>query len=176
MIAIETQRPRRRGVTLIEMLVVLTVLSVLIGLCAVTIQMLMRVGADAQSRRSAAAAIGRLAEQFRADVHASREAEVRPPSGLRLKTGAGATIEYRFQGGRVSRVETTGGPEAVARHEAFDLGRDGTATFENRDEEGRRFLVLVVGRKSKAGRPDPPQPEEILALIGKDRPRGGEPR
>ena len=81
------RRPRRPAAafTLIEMMVVMTGLAVLLGLCAVTIQLLLRVGSDAQARRSAAAALGRLAEQFREDVHACDDVQLRPSAGLRLR-------------------------------------------------------------------------------------------
>ncbi len=170
----QRDRGRPRGVTLIEMMVVVSVLSVLIGLCAVTIQLLMKVGADAHSRREAASALGRLAEQFRADAHAAESAEIRPPSGLRLMANRGTVIEYAARDGRVTRTQTGAGP--TPRHETFDLGPDGTLAFDRRDEEGRPFLALIVGKKSRAGRPDPPRPEEVVALIGKDRSRGGPAR
>ncbi len=169
-----TARRRPRGVTLIEMMVVISVLSVLIGLCAVTIQLLMKVGAEAHVRRESASALGRLAEQFRADAHAAESAEIRPPSGLRLKVDRGAVIEYAARDGRITRTKTGDGP--TPRHETFNLGPDGTLAFDRRDEDGRAFVSLIVGKKSRAGRPAPPKPEEVLALIGKDRTRGGPAR
>lgn len=159
-----------RGVSLIEMMVVISVLAILFGLCAVTIQILLRVGSDAQAHRTAAAALGRLAEQFREDVHASGDAELRNAGGLRLRLDHQVVIDYEVRDGRVARLETTGGQ--ASRHEAFDLGQRGTAAFERRDDGPRRFLVLVVSHKASAGRPDPPHPEEVLALLGKDRPGG----
>ena len=47
----------RRGVTLIEMMVVIGAVAMLLGLCAVTIQLLLRVSSDAQARRGAAMAL-----------------------------------------------------------------------------------------------------------------------
>jgi prepilin-type N-terminal cleavage/methylation domain-containing protein len=173
-------RPNRRGVTLIEMLVVMTVLAVLLGLCALTIQLLLRVGSDAQSRRSAASALGRLSAQFREDVHACDGAEVRHTAGLRLSRDRGVVITYEARDGRVDRVEAIAGQ--ARRHESYDLGRGAAAAFERRDDDGPgRFLALVVSRTTQAGRPDPPRPVEILALAGKDRPesaraKGGQDR
>jgi prepilin-type N-terminal cleavage/methylation domain-containing protein len=168
-----------RGFTLIEMLVVITGLSMLLGLCAVTIQVLMRVSSDAQARRSASAALGRLAEQFREDVHGCDEAQLQPSGGVRLSRGARIAIIYTARDGWVERVESTGGQ--AGRHEAYALGKGSTAAFQRRDDGPRRFLALLLSQKARAGRPDPPHPLEILALIGKDRaepprPKGGTSR
>jgi type II secretory pathway component PulJ len=176
---IARSRTRPRGFTLIEMLVIMTGVSAVLGLCVVTIQLLMRVSSDAQERRGAAAALGRLAEQFRKDVHGWDDAQLRMSAELRLGDGRRVSVTYTARDGRVERLESTGAQ--VVRHDAYALGRGGSATFERRDDGPRRFLVLVVIRKARAGRLDPPRPIEVLALVGKDRPapsrpEGGPPR
>ena len=120
-VMIRGDRPARRGSSLIELLVVITVVAVLLGLCAVTIQVLLRVEADAQARRSASATLGRLADQFREDVHACDVAEVRPAAGLRLSRDRGVAITYQAREGRVERVEAVAGQ--ASRYESYDLGR-----------------------------------------------------
>ncbi len=164
----------RRGFTLIEMLVVITGVSVLLGVCAVTIQLLMRVSSDAQARRSASVALGRLAEQFREDVHGSDDAQIPPSGGLRLSRRPGVTITYTAREGRVERVEAAG--SQASRYETYALGKGGSAAFRRRDDGPRRFLSLVVSRNVGTGRPDPPRPIEILALLGKDRPEPPRPK
>jgi hypothetical protein len=158
----------RRGVFLIELLVVISGLAVLMGLCAITIQLLMRVSSEAQAQRSNASALGRLAEQFREDVHGCDEAQPRPSAGLRLTRGPRVVIDYQARDGRVDRVESVAGQ--ASRHESFALGRHASAAFERRDDGPRRFLALVVSHNTRSGRPDPAHPMEILALVGKDRP------
>jgi prepilin-type N-terminal cleavage/methylation domain-containing protein len=158
----------RRGFTLIELLAVMTGVAVVLGLCAVTIQVLFRVSSDVQARRSASAALGRLAEQFREDVHAGDDVQLRLAAGLRLSRGPRVAIIYEAREGRVDRVESFDG--TVSRRESYVLGRGSTAAFERRDDGPRRFLALVVRRTARAGQPDPPHPLEILAQAGKDRP------
>jgi prepilin-type N-terminal cleavage/methylation domain-containing protein len=171
----------RRGFTLIEMLAVMTCLAIMMGLCAVTIQVLLRTGADAQERRSTTSALGRLAERFREDVHASDEAMVMASKDLRLARGSRprVAIVYEVEDGRVARIESVDDTES--RRESYLLGRGHTAAFEARDDGPRRFLALVVRREASPGHPDPASPLEVLALVGKDRleaPRskGGQPR
>jgi len=168
----------RRGVTLIELMVVISVLAVLMGLCAVTIQLLLRVGSDTQARRSAAAALDRLAEQFREDVHLCDDVQIRP-AGVRLRLTPRVAVDYEVRDGRVGRIESTDGQPS--RHESYGLGKTNTAVFDRRDDGPRRFLALVVSHKGRAGQPEPPHPIEVLALIGKDRggpsgSGGGQPR
>ena len=74
-------RTKLASIVALATLTVIAIIAVLIGLCAVTIQLLLRVGSDAQARRSAAAGLGRLAEQFREDVHASDDAQLPPATG-----------------------------------------------------------------------------------------------
>jgi prepilin-type N-terminal cleavage/methylation domain-containing protein len=171
----------RRGFTLIEMLAVMTCLAIMMGLCVVTIQVLLRVGADARDRRSSTAALGRLAEQFREDVYASDEAMVLAPEDLRLARGPRPrlAIAYEVEGGRVDRIESVDDTER--RRESYMLGRGRSAAFEARNDGPRRFLVLVVHPDARPGHPDFARPMEVLALVGKDRPaaprsKGGQPR
>jgi prepilin-type N-terminal cleavage/methylation domain-containing protein len=172
-------RASRRGYSLIEMIVVISGLAVLMGLCAVTIQLVMRVSSEAQSRRSNAVALGRLAEQFREDVHGCDDAQPRPPGGLRLTRSPRVVIDYQTRDGRVDRIESVDGQPS--RHESFTLGRHSSAVFERRDDGPRRYLALVVDPNARTGRPDPARPMEVLALMGKDRPvparsKGGQAR
>ena len=101
-------REARRGISLIELLVIMTGVAVILGLCAVTIQVLFRVSSDTQARRSASAALGRLAEQFREDVHACDGAELQPAAGLRLSRD-------RARGDRLPGARRTRRPRRVDR-------------------------------------------------------------
>ncbi len=172
----------RRGISLIEMMVAITCVSILLGLCAVSIQTLWRAAGDGQARRTAAAGLNRLAEQFREDVHAASPPGDGDPSEskLHLSLENGITVAYETRAGRVERVESAAGK--VTRRESYVIGRDRSARFEHRDDGPRRFLALVVRHESRKGRTEPPRPIEILALPGKDRieefarPKGGPTR
>ncbi len=176
-------RSNRRGISLIEMMVVISCASILLGLCAVSIQTLWRAAGDGQARRSAAAGLNRLAEQFREDVHAASPLGDSDLSErkLRLALENGITVAYEAKAGRVERVESAAGGK-VTRRESYVIGRDRSARFEQRDDGPRRFLALVVRHESRKGRTEPPRPIEILALPGKDRieavarPKGGPTR
>ena len=165
----------RRGITIIEVIVVMTGVATLLGLCAVTLQLLLRVNADGQSRLGAATALDRLASQFRADVHAADSAQLvekaggppAPAPSLRLANGSRRLVTYEARAGRVDRVESgTGKP---TRHESYVLDRGAAVRFEHRDDGPRRFVAMVVTRRAGKEAVDPPRPLEVLALPGKDR-------
>jgi type II secretory pathway pseudopilin PulG len=181
MISRQPARTISRGFSLIELLVVMTGVAVILGLCAVTIQALIRVNADAQARLSASATFARLASQFREDVHASDDAQIpadpklggnpgeaRATATLRLTRDPQRVITYEVRDGRVARLESTSGK--TSRHESYRIGNRNVVVFERRDEGPRRFVAMVMSRDAGKGQLEPPRPLEVLALQGKDRP------
>lgn len=134
-------RTTRRGISLIELMVVMTGVAVILGLCAVTIQAMLRVNSDARSQLNASATFARLASQFREDVHASdgvqlsptaNAADAKPTPTLRLTQGPHIVITYEVSPGRVARVESVSGK--TSRRESYRIGNGNLAAFERRDE------------------------------------------
>ncbi len=166
---------RRRGITLIEFLVVVTAVASMLGLSAVTIQVLLRLNVDGQSRVTSSLAVERLARQFRTDVHGSDRAELASdpqarstPANLRLTYDPDRVIAYSADDhtGTVVRTESRAGKRTT--HESYALGHSHAARFELRAEPRRPWAVLVMTQVgiSKA---EPPRPLEVIALQGKDR-------
>jgi hypothetical protein len=184
-------RPRR-GITLIEVVVLMSGVAVVLGLCAVTIQLLFRLDADGHARLSASASFARLAARFRADVHACDEAAIVPAAkagtgpgeakatpSLRLTRGPKTVITYEAREGRVARVETASG--TVKAHESYQVGKRNVVAFESREEGAHRFLVMIMRREARKSELEPDRPLEVLAVPGKDRlaasaTKGGPPR
>jgi hypothetical protein len=172
-------RTARRGITIIEVLIVATGVAMLLGLCAVSIQILMRLNSDGMARYAAASSFERLGRQLRHDVHASKNASV--PTNLqaadkrltlRLALEAGHGIAYAIDDGGVVRTESQG--DKVVHHEAFALARGVDARFEIRNEGSRPMITLIVERQTKKGIPGPSRPLEVMALQGKDRDESSE--
>jgi type II secretory pathway component PulJ len=167
----------RRGITLIEVLVLVTGVAVMLGLCAVTIQLLLRLHADSQARVSSTIVLERLAGQLRNDAHASESARLsasgaRAPEagrGLTLNMKADHSISYVVGEHVVARDETQGGKRI--RHESYSLERGQTARFELIDESGHKMVALWVTQEPGKSRVEPPKPLEVLASLGKHRPR-----
>jgi hypothetical protein len=159
----------RRGITILEVLIVVTGVALMLGLCAVSIQLLMRLNSDGMSRVGAAVALERLGRQLRNDVHASQTAEVASegkPASLRLVFASSHIVSYESSASRVVRTETTGGN--VARHESFSLPNGTTARFELREVASRRLVALVTSRSATTNQVEPPRPLDLVACVGKD--------
>ncbi len=187
----QRRRPRR-GITLIEVIVVMSGVAVALGLCAVTIQLLLRLNGDGHARLNASASFARLASQFREDVHACDEVVLLPAAkaaaepgktkgaaSLRLTLDPKTFVTYEAREGRVARVETASGTRT--EHESYRVGKGNVVAFEQRDEGAIRFVVMVMSREVGKGQLEPPRPLEVLALPGKDRPaasrtKGDRPR
>ena len=163
----------RRGVTIIEVIVLMTGVAAMLGLAVILLQLLMKLDADSRSRFDAAASLARLARQFRHDVHAAGSARlVEQPASkaavLTIDSGPDRAIEYRVKGeDRIIRVETGKGTEV--RRESFLVPRSGSIRLSIDEEDGRKFAALTVDRVAAKNRTDPPRRYEILALVGKNR-------
>jgi type II secretory pathway pseudopilin PulG len=176
-----TQR-RRSGITIVEMIVVITIVAAMLTLCALLLQMLMKVDADSRARRDGSVVLGRLTEQFRDDLHAARTVTLvdRPSgakTGLRLQRGADRTVEYQADGGSsVVRVESERGKPV--RRERYEIPRSDPIALGLDHEGGREFARLVLNRRGKRNQGDPPRSFQIVALVGKNKDRtagGGKP-
>ena len=125
-----SMKSARRGITIIEVMIVVTGTTLLLGLCAVSIQLLMKLNADVQGRYAEAVALERLGGQLRTDAHASETAQLvaeekekatAKPAGLRLTLQAGHIVEFGRGDGGVVRTESRAGK--TVRHERFTLAR-----------------------------------------------------
>jgi hypothetical protein len=165
-------RTRRRGITIIETMVMMTGVAVMLGMTVVLLQLAMKLDADGRERLDRATSLGRLARQFRVDVHAASRVvpsapDPKRPAGLRIEPGAGRAIEYQVQGdGKIARVETVAGN--VAGRETFILPQSGAVRLSVRDVDGRRFAVVEVDSLVRKNRIDPVRTFEVLGLVGKD--------
>ncbi|APW63160.1 type II secretion system protein [Paludisphaera borealis] len=163
---------RRRGITIIETLVMMTGVAVLLGMTVIVLQLAMKLEADSRGRLDRAGALGRLARQFRSDVHAASGVEIvttdpkRQP-GLRIAPGPNRSIDYQPQGdGKLARVDTVGGK--VASRETFIVPQSGAVRLSLRELDGRRFAVVEVDTIARKNRIDPVRTLEILGAVGKD--------
>src|SRR5438876_5171317 len=107
-------RRTRYGVSLIEMLVVMSVASVMMGLGVTTIHLLL--GSEHEATRSVryAASVARLARLFREDIHAARQVEFPPvepgkPAVLIAMVDGERDIRYELDAHLARRLESDGG-------------------------------------------------------------------
>ncbi len=148
-----TRITQRRGFTLVEMLVVVTVFAFLLASVALAIGTLFRAQGELQNELAQASTASRLAAQLRADAHLASAAEVvqeGETTNVRL-TLPSATINYATHPRRIIRTETQGDTET--HREVFRLS-EGTTT---RWEISPAFVTLTTSYRS-------PQLREGVAL------------
>jgi type II secretory pathway pseudopilin PulG len=102
-------RQRSRGTTLVELLVVITVCSVIMSASGVLLHGMYR--ADKETRQAIAtdASVARFSLQFRRDAHAADEVSVvtetdGKTAGIMFRAAGQPSIEYRWQGTDVVRT------------------------------------------------------------------------
>jgi prepilin-type N-terminal cleavage/methylation domain-containing protein len=139
------RRPHpRAGVSLVEMLVVITVAAVMVALAVSTIHLLLRAEHEATNSARCAASVARLAHAFREDLHFAREADlpaVEPgqPIVLVVSSDSGRQIRYELDGHRATRVDTDGANDT--NHDTFHFPPETQLSFER---EGKGLLRLAI--------------------------------
>jgi prepilin-type N-terminal cleavage/methylation domain-containing protein len=140
----------RHGFTLVEMLVVATVLTFLLGLAAMVTHTLFRaqrsIRAEMLWRRSAA----RLSLKFREDAHAAAEAELAAadnaagPPRVTLVFSPDHQVQYRTRAEtpQIERIVIRGG--AAVGRDTYRLPDGARATLELGEQNARPLLVLTV--------------------------------
>jgi prepilin-type N-terminal cleavage/methylation domain-containing protein len=157
----------RRGFSLIEMLVAITVGTVIFGIAVGTLHLLLRAEHTGRDRLYQTWTLGRLAEQFRSDIHAA----VRPIPGddarqeeWQFALAGDRIVTYRALPGEVEREQHTAGK--LVHRESYVLPSGCSATIAVRSETLPAVASLVI-----TGNGTPPAAAgdmSVAAVLGKD--------
>ena len=120
--------PRRGGYSLVELLVVISVSSVLASVAVGLIGILMGVDRGGRRHLHETNALARLAQQFRADVAAAEDLASDGPHGLHLRLSDGRVVDYASEAGLATREERLG--EERRAREQFALPDEARLAFE----------------------------------------------
>jgi type II secretory pathway pseudopilin PulG len=147
---------RAGGMTLVEIIVVLTVGTVLLGIAVGLLDALMQMEGAARQRARTTAMLAELCRQFRDDAHAASGAVPGsdPGGSLVLRMPSGQTIVYRIESGKITRGEE--GPAASGREDEFPLVQHAAkATLDVRagPQGGAGVTVLVIPLSNPAAAP-----------------------
>jgi len=148
---------KRSGKSLIELIVVISVMSMVMLIAVRTISQLMRADASGGKSLVAETSLARLSHQFRRDVHAARKAQLVIPeenaaSRLQLSLPENTIAEYRPFAEKILRTVRRG-EETISR-ETFHLSR-GENRFEI-SEDDTPIISLVHLRKTAESYENPP--------------------
>jgi prepilin-type N-terminal cleavage/methylation domain-containing protein len=150
---------RRRGWTLVELLVVSAVLTLLLAIVASATHTMYRSQRSTRRDVTSRRILTRLSLQLRQDVHAARQAEVEPSDGdeqaarITLERAPRQTIQYVFHGdrGEIERIVLAG--ESQAARDTFPLPPNSSATFKVVGEPTSHVVVLTI-QQLVVGQPD----------------------
>lgn len=156
---------RRRGATLIELVLVIGGVTAVLLLCAGLLHALLSLDRSGRGALNDTATVARLARRFRQDARAATAAKPSPKEGspgLEFTKGDGPAIAYRVEGKRLFREEVSG--KTVKSREGYAVDRLGPVGFV---VEGGR-VRLVLSRKP-SGPHVPARPAvRVEATLGKD--------
>lgn len=135
----------RRGMTLVELLVIISACSIVFTTSAVLMHRVMHTQKKTRAFFDVERSAVRLSDQFRRDVHQATAATVDADATgekpfLQLQLPNDRTIEYRHSNGDLLRVESREGT-AVSREE-FPFPDD--ADLKIREAESPRRVVLSI--------------------------------
>ena len=135
---------RRRGYNLVEMLVAISISSVLASASLGLIGALVRADHSGRRHLEETQSLARLARQFRADVAQAVEAKLADDSRrLELRVSGGASVEYAAEPGRVLREERLG---EERRREQFALPEATQLRFAvDQDRQPATAAAMLVG-------------------------------
>jgi prepilin-type N-terminal cleavage/methylation domain-containing protein len=151
---------RRQGFTLIEMLLTMSVGSLLMVLAMTLLQQAMTLSSQTRSQCDADRVIHRLCEQFRRDAHSASAVSTDDQLVVTL-VGDSKNIVYRFLNSTVTR-STSG--ESI-ENEQYDLGKSANVTIEMLEQPEQ--IRLTVLREPKLKHIGPRIERQIALTVGR---------
>ena len=174
---------RRRGIMLLEMGVAMTAAAVLLYGAVFIFTSFQRIDRTARERVQLTRELVRMAEQFRADVHAAREIEETgdiPSAGtkplVRLSGDKMAHVEYTVgENGQLVRIAYEAGK--IVDRDVFDIGAGAKFSIGVRRERASLATLVVTNSPEASGEVNPPSVQRrISAPLARDRRFAGENR
>jgi len=153
----------RSAKTLLEVVVILSIMTIIIGACVTSLSTLFRLRHQFQRDREQVASIARLGTLFRTDAHQAVSASV--DNGCLLMLSDGRKIQYEFSSPRVTRrIERDG---QILHRDSFLLAKTASATFE-RDGNSATSLIRLAIRPIESSLPprEIPRTATIDATVG----------
>lgn len=164
-----------RGVSLIELLVVIGASAILLSLAAVAFTRFLQVRTRGQEHLERTVQAARLAEQFRRDVWAASKATIADDAGGELTLNADdRQVTYRIDQQRIVRQELQQGKRKAG--DSFLL--PGVLPLRLQSDGAKVSIALAADIRIEPEQPAHGLPWSIIATLGRDRryaTQGGEP-
>jgi len=160
---------RRRGFTLIEMIVALGISSMLAGIAVLMLHALLKSHNAGREHLEYCRTINRLAEQFRGDVHAAQKTSPEVNEGvfdLLPDSADGAKIRYQCLQDRIDRSELK--DDKVVRQESYMLPPDVEPSIKIQTHQDASIACILISPKQQTPKLKHPTPVRIEAVLGRD--------
>ncbi len=157
----------RRGLTLIEMVVTISVAATLTGIAISILLVMFRAERNGRTQLAEAKSLERLADQFRQDVHAAvgeTLANGKDPQQWRFDLPEKRIVQYKIAGGAISREESSDSKDV--RRESYTLPKDSTVAVTVDRTTKPAVVSLTIEPNQDALRPH--YPLRVDALLGRD--------
>jgi prepilin-type N-terminal cleavage/methylation domain-containing protein len=155
-------KTRRRGYSLVEMIVVITVGTVLVGIAVTTLASVLHASRAIDDQVHRIATVRRLADQFRNDAHAAwntqslnakGEEDPNGTAGRRFELAPGRQVTYEFQSNAELQCDTVERTEKVDQtvqsRESFILPKGICASCTASTEGKTTMIALVIASASQ---------------------------
>jgi type II secretory pathway component PulJ len=161
------RRSRPEGKSLLEAVVMISLLSIILGLSATSLASLFRLRYTITRDTEHARSIDRLAMRLRQDAHEAVSASV--AEGCDLTLGEGKSIRYSFATPRIVREVREGqeGEEKIVHRDSFSVPRHSLATFHSEPlESGTLIRVVIEPENTRLPPRELPRSARIEAAVG----------
>lgn len=153
----------RRGISLVEMIVVIGGLTIILSLCGSLLHTLLRLDRSGRESVNDSTTLARLARQFRRDVRSSHAAKRGDSGSIEFNRSDGPPVSYRVDGPHLVREERDG--KNIVRREAYAVSRLGPLQFE----VNGKLVRLVVARRPSNPLAPARAAVSVEARLDKDR-------
>jgi prepilin-type N-terminal cleavage/methylation domain-containing protein len=173
-----------RGVSLVEMIIVISIASIILGVVLVLMQWLLRSERDVRKTVWYGRSASRLARVFREDAHRAGKVEIvadgaESSNTMRFLVEGAHTVTYRIDEHTIDRIDRDG--ETELRRETFHFPPGSGIRFEKEDSPALARVVVdratgqlkvdaADDRDAAQNRPESPRRTlQFEAGLGKDR-------
>ena len=151
----------RPGFTLIELLVVITAMSSILAATGVLMHFVLQIDRETRRHAYTVTTVGRLAEQFRSDVHQARGEPLLTsnPRTIELHLPGRQIVKWRIdESRRLIRMEqshgiadTSAGGRPASREDSFDLPKGVAVTLELQSQQAARLPTIRIDSPDAGG-------------------------